>query len=177
MGSPSSIIQPMHKVRNTAAHLILRAPPHQNCTPLLQQLYWLSITEWIKYKSACMCYDKITGSAPSYFSELLHLYSPSHSLHTSSDRHAQTPTLQPQNPWLSHFLTLWPPYLEQSPPRHQALVLLSLPSKANSRHFSSQNISVKQNCPSPLSVCTVCACVCMCVCVCVCECVWGYLIV
>ena len=35
--------------------------------------------------------------------------------------HAQIPTLQPQNPWLSHFLTLWPPHLEQSPPRHQAL--------------------------------------------------------
>ena len=35
--------------------------------------------------------------------------------------HAQNPTLQPQNPWLSHFLTLWPPHLEQSPPRHQAL--------------------------------------------------------
>ena len=29
--------------------------------------------------------------------------------------------LQPQNSWLSHFLTLWPPHLEQSPPRHQAL--------------------------------------------------------
>ena len=35
--------------------------------------------------------------------------------------HAQTPMLQPQNPWLWHFLTLWPPHLEQSPPRHQAL--------------------------------------------------------
>ena len=35
--------------------------------------------------------------------------------------HAQTPTLQPQNPWLSHFLTLRPPHIEQSPPRHQAL--------------------------------------------------------
>ena len=29
--------------------------------------------------------------------------------------------LQPQNPWLSHLLTLWPPHLEQSRPRHQAL--------------------------------------------------------
>ena len=41
----------------------------------------------------------------------------------------------------------------------------SLPSKANSRHFSSQNMSFKQHCPSPLSVCTVCVCVCVCVCV------------
>ena len=35
--------------------------------------------------------------------------------------HAPTPTPLPQNPWLSHFLTLWPPHLEQSLPRHQAL--------------------------------------------------------
>ena len=38
------------------------------------------------------------------------------------------------------------------------IYLFSLPSKANSRHFSSQNISAKQHCPS---VCTVCVCVCV----------------
>ena len=30
--------------------------------------------------------------------------------------------------------------------------------RSHSRHFSSQNISVKQHCPSPLSVCTMCVC-------------------
>ena len=43
MGTPNSVIQPMQKVQNTAARLILRALRHQNCTPLLQQLLWLSI--------------------------------------------------------------------------------------------------------------------------------------
>ena len=47
-------------------------------------------------------------------------------------------------------------------------LLLSLPSKAKSRHSSSQNISAKQHCPSPLSVCTVCVCMHVHVCVCVC---------
>ena len=32
-----------------------------------------------------MCYRAITGSAPSYLSELVHLYSPSRSLRSSSD--------------------------------------------------------------------------------------------
>ena len=32
-----------------------------------------------------MCYNAITGSAPSYLSELLHLYSPSRSLRFSTD--------------------------------------------------------------------------------------------
>ena len=87
MGTPNSVIQPMQKVQNTAARLILRAPRHQNCTPLLQQLqlHWLPISERMKYKTACMCYNAITGSAPSYLSELLHLYSPSRSLGSSSD--------------------------------------------------------------------------------------------
>ena len=84
MGTPNSVIQPMQKVQNTAARLILRAPCHQNCTPLLKQLHWLPISEWIKYKTACMCYNAITGSAPSYLSELLHLYSPSRSLRSSA---------------------------------------------------------------------------------------------
>ena len=66
MGTPNSVIQPKQKVQNTAARLILRAPRHQNCTPLLQQLHWLPISEWIKYKTACICYNAITGSAPSY---------------------------------------------------------------------------------------------------------------
>ena len=74
--------------------------------------------------------------------------------------HAQTPVLQQQSPWLSHFFTLWPPHLEQSLPRRPGTLLLSHHSKANSRHFSSQNISDKQHCPSSLSVCTVCVCVC-----------------
>jgi len=55
------------------------------CTPLLQQFHWLPISERIKYKTACMCYNAITGSVPSYLSELLHLYSPSRSLRSSSD--------------------------------------------------------------------------------------------
>ena len=50
-------------------------------------------------------------------------------------------------------------------PKTSGTLLLSLPSKVNSRHFSSQTISAKQHHPSLLSVCTVCACVCVCVCV------------
>ena len=51
-GTPSSVIQLIQKVQNSAARLILRAPCHQNCTPLLEQLQWLPISEWIKYTTA-----------------------------------------------------------------------------------------------------------------------------
>ena len=55
MGIPNSVIQPMQKVQNAAARLTLRAPRHQHCTPLLQQLHWLPISERIKTKlPACV---------------------------------------------------------------------------------------------------------------------------
>ena len=85
MGTPSSVIQPLQKVQNTVARLIFRAPRYHNYTSLLQQLHWLPVSERIKYKTACMCCNAITGSALSYLTELLHLYSPSRALRSSSD--------------------------------------------------------------------------------------------
>jgi len=35
--------------------------------------------------------------------------------------HAQTPMLQPLNPWFLHFLTFQSPYLDQSPLSHQSI--------------------------------------------------------
>ncbi len=83
--STEADFKPMQTVQNTAARFILRAPGHHNCTPLLQQLHWLPISERVKYRTACMCYNAIRGSAPSYLSELLHLYSHSRFLRSSSD--------------------------------------------------------------------------------------------
>ena len=57
-------------------------------------------------------------------------------------------------------------------PKTSGTLLLSLPSKVSSSHFSSQNISVKPHCLSLPSVFTVCVCVCMCACVCVCACIF-----
>ena len=45
----------------------------------------LPILERIKYKVACMCFSTINGSGPAYFSELLHVYTPSHTLRSFSD--------------------------------------------------------------------------------------------
>ena len=141
MGTPNSVFQPMQKVQNAAARLIFKAPRHQHCTPLLQQLHWLPISERIKLQNACMCYNSITGSAPSYLFELLQLYSPSRSLvrHT----HTQTPTLQPQNSLLSLFLLFRSSHLEQLPLKTSDSLLLSLPSKTNSTHFSPLSISTE----------------------------------
>ena len=73
MGTPNSVTQPLHKIQNSAARLVLLAPCHQHSAPLLEKLHWLSISKCIKYKVACMCFSAINGSSPAYLSELLHV--------------------------------------------------------------------------------------------------------
>ena len=85
--SPNSVIQPLQKIQNFAARLALLAHCHHHSTPLLEKLHWLPISERIKYKVACMCFSAISinGSGPAYLSELLPVYTPSHTLCSSSD--------------------------------------------------------------------------------------------
>ena len=85
MGTPSSVIQPLQKIQNFAARLVLLAPRHQRSTPLLEKLRWLPISERIKYKVVCMCFSAINGSGLAYLSELLYVYTLSLTLRSSSD--------------------------------------------------------------------------------------------
>ena len=87
LGTPNSVIQPLQKIQNFAARLVLLAPRHHHSTPLLEKLHWLPISEHIKYKVACMCFSAINGSGPAYLSELLHVYTTSRTLRSSSDTH------------------------------------------------------------------------------------------
>ena len=87
MGTLNSVIQPLQKIQNLAARLVLLAPCHHHSTPLLEKLHWLPISERIKYKVACMCFSATNGSGPAYLSELLHVYTPSCTLRSSSDTH------------------------------------------------------------------------------------------
>ena len=73
------------KFKKFAARLVLLAPRHHHSTPLLQKLHWLPISERIKYKVACKCFGAINSSGSAYLSELLHVYTPSRTLRSSSD--------------------------------------------------------------------------------------------
>ncbi len=84
-GSPQTLLKLLQQVQNSAAKLIYKERKTAHCTPLFKQLHWLPIEQRIKYKSACLCYHVIIGSAPQYLSELLHLYVPSRSLRSSAD--------------------------------------------------------------------------------------------
>ena len=98
-----------------------------------------------------------------------------HQTHTCSNS-------QRFNPWLSHFLTLWPPHLEQSTPRHRALCysfflqkqtqdisLLRIFQLSNIVHHPYQSVQCVCVCVFVVCVCVWYVCVCV---VCVCVCVW-----
>ena len=85
MGTPNSVTHPLQKIQNFAARFVLLAPRHHHSTPLLEKLHWLPISERVKYKVTCMCFNAINGSGPAYLSELLHVCSPSRTLRSSSD--------------------------------------------------------------------------------------------
>ena len=85
MGSPQSVIEPLQKVQNSAARLILKASRRQPCTPLMKQLHWLPVSERIKYKTACLCFSCIIDLAPLQLSELVQTYIPSRALRSADD--------------------------------------------------------------------------------------------
>ena len=68
-----------------SARLIYKASKSAHITPLLFDLHWLPICSRIQYKIALTCFHIISGTAPPYLSELLHLYSPCCSLCSASD--------------------------------------------------------------------------------------------
>ena len=78
MGTPNSVIQPLQKIQNLLQDLfswkICTGFPFQN-------------TLSIKLLGNCMCFSAINGSGLAYLSELLHAYTPSRSLRSSSDLH------------------------------------------------------------------------------------------
>ena len=132
----------MQKVQNAAARLILRAPCHQHCTPLLQQLHWLPISERIKYKTACMCYNSLVPPPLTFLNycscTALPGLSALHQTHPYSNSDASTAkhmafTLSPISVLSSGTTS----------PKMSDTLILSLPSKTNSRLFCSLSISTE----------------------------------
>ena len=83
-GSPQVFIHKFQRVINCSARLIYKAPKSCHITPLLFDLHRLPTSSRIQNKIALTCFHIVSGTAPPYLSELLHLYSPSRSLCSAS---------------------------------------------------------------------------------------------
>ena len=88
-GCPQFLIDRLQKVQNADARLICRAKQLDHVQPILQSLHWLPIRACIQYKISTLCFSVITCTGPQYLSKLLHLYTPSRDLPSSTDMHSQ----------------------------------------------------------------------------------------
>ena len=84
-GSPQVLLDAIQRVINCSARLIFKVPKSAHITPFRYDLHWLPISSRIQYKIALVCFHIVSGTAPPYLSELLHLYSPSRSLRSAAD--------------------------------------------------------------------------------------------
>ena len=119
MGTPNSVIQPLQKVQNFAARLILIAPRHHHSATLLKKLHWLPISERIKYKVACMCFH---ATKPVLHTSLTSYNSVSHASLFFWFSPAENPEVQMQDSWLLHLHLHWTLCLEFTPTWHQAML-------------------------------------------------------
>ena len=77
-GIPTSQIKKLQKVQNFAARVITKSNRFQPATPILQQLRWLPIKNFIDYRILTITYQTIiTKTAPIYLQELLIPYTTS----------------------------------------------------------------------------------------------------
>jgi len=84
-GVPASTIQPLQRIQNSSARLILRKKKSDHVTPLLRSLHWLPVSHRIKYKVCNLCYKSLNNCAPLYLCECLKVYTPTRTLRSSSD--------------------------------------------------------------------------------------------
>ena len=82
---PKYLLSKFQNVQNNAVRLIFRTTRSAHVTPMLHSLHWLPTEQRIEYKLSLLCFKIISHQAPIYLSELLHLYTPSRQLRSSTD--------------------------------------------------------------------------------------------
>ena len=115
-GCPKYLLSELPKVLNNAARLIFRTTRFAHVTPMLHCLRWLPIEQRIEYKLSLLRFKIISNQAPIYLSELLHLYTLSRQLRSSTDpRVFRIPSFRNKVLWSALFLLPGSSYLEPAP--------------------------------------------------------------
>ena len=83
-GLPAIELNKLQLVQNEAARLVTRTKKNYHIPPVLRNLHWLPIKERIKLKLLLLTFKALHSQAPIYIIELLHLYTPTRSLRSSS---------------------------------------------------------------------------------------------
>ncbi len=73
----------MKAINTCITHLIV-IPSTEHISPVLQQLHWLPVKYRVEFKILLLTYKALHNLAPQYLSQLLHVYTPSRALRSSS---------------------------------------------------------------------------------------------
>ena len=83
-GVPLKLHRKLQLVQNSAARVLSRSPSFEHISPVLQQLHWLPVKYRVEFKILLLTYKALHNLAPQYLTQLLHVYTPSHALRSSS---------------------------------------------------------------------------------------------
>ena len=72
MGVPDAVIEPMQRLQNMCAKMVLGLGKFDSATEALFRLHWLPVRARIEFKVLCLCHQCIHGNAPDYLKQLLH---------------------------------------------------------------------------------------------------------
>ena len=113
-----------------------------------------------------MCLNAVNDSGPAYISELLHVYTPSHTLCSSSDTHMKKIQWYKRKTHGFVIFCYFGPHIWNSFP--QDLRHCSTLSKPHRKLSSSHSTFAPTNINTQFSLQSLCVYACVCVCVCVC---------
>ena len=84
-GLPSTDIDKLQRVQNSAARLVTRVHGRAHIQPILRQLHWLPVRKRIVFKIILLTFKIIHGHAPQYLIQLVTIYNPTRTLRSSGN--------------------------------------------------------------------------------------------
>lgn len=93
-GLPSTLVNKLQRVQNTAARLISRTKKSDHITPTLMDLHWLPVNYRCQYKILLYVFKSLHGSAPAYLQELVCVHQPVRSLRSENSRTIKPPRVR-----------------------------------------------------------------------------------
>ena len=92
---PAAAINRLQRVQNALARAVVPAVRYtQHITPTLHQLHWLPISKRITFKIAALTFKTLHYNAPVYLANLLHAYTPSRALRSSTQHLLSVPNIK-----------------------------------------------------------------------------------
>ena len=83
--------------QNAVAMIVTHTQMSKHISPVLKELHWLPVRQWIDHKIMSLVYKCYKGTAPEYLQELIPRYVPAWPLHSSLQPHLQIPSAAEKN--------------------------------------------------------------------------------